>query len=41
MEDQDERQDSAQAEPKMEEDDPETVELRDEDGEEEDDDSSL
>lgn len=41
VEDQDERQDSAQAEPKMEEDDPETVELRDEDGEEEDDDSSL
>lgn len=41
VEDQDERQDSVQAEPKMEEDDPETVELRDEDGEEEDDDSSL
>lgn len=41
VEDQDERQDSAQAEPKMEEEDPETVELRDEDGEEEDDDSSL
>lgn len=41
VEDQDERQDSAQAEPKMEEDDPETAELRDEDGEEEDDDSSL
>lgn len=41
VEDQDERQNSAQAEPKMEEDDPETVELRDEDGEEEDDDSSL
>ncbi|HJA33770.1 MAG TPA: ABC transporter ATP-binding protein [Candidatus Mediterraneibacter merdigallinarum] len=41
VEDQDERQDSAQAEPKMEEDDPETVELRDEDGEEEGDDSSL
>lgn len=41
VEDQDERQDSAQAEPKMEEDDPETVELRNEDGEEEGDDSSL
>lgn len=41
VEDQDERQDSVQAEPKMEEDDPETVELRDEDGEEEGDDSSL